>query len=194
MTKIFTTLLIPTAMLTMLITLSGCRNESQAHRQLAEFARQTVRQQSELTRSITDQSAELTQASKELVAADALARQQMIATHGELQQQIGEERNAIDGMRAEVVQDQRVIAAQRHRDPIIATAIENVGFGAICALPLVVCWLVIRGAHNSPITNETCEVLLLELAGETDRFGPPQRRFTPLIFRRPSARTLEDQK
>ena len=182
-----------TAMLTMLITSFGCQNESQAYRQLAEFARQTVQQQSELTRSITDQSAELTQASKELVAADAQARQEMIATHGELQQQIGEERSAIDDMRAEVVQDQRGLAAQRHRDPIIATAIENVGFGAICALPLAVFWLVIRGAHNSPITNETCEVLLLELAGRTDHLGPPRRRFPPLIFRRASARTLEDQ-
>ena len=80
----------------MLITLFGSQNESQAHHQLAEFARQTVRQQSELTCFVTDQSAALTQVSKELVVADALARQQMIVTLGELQQQVGEERSAID--------------------------------------------------------------------------------------------------
>ena len=127
MTNSFKTLLITTAILTltMLVTLSGCQNESQAHRQLAEFARQTVRQQSQLTRAITDQSAELTRASRELVEADAQARQHMVAAQGELQLQIEQERRSLDAMRAEVVQEQRTLAVQRIRAPLIAAAVKG---------------------------------------------------------------------
>lgn len=187
--------LIPaTLAMAILLTTGGCSDEDSATKQeLVDFAKKMVAEQQAASRSLQSQSEQLSAAAKELVASDAVARAELISAGSQLHEGIAQERQELNRARDELVSEQRVLAAQRHRDPIIATAIENVGFAALCLAPLSICWLVIRGAYNSPITNETCEALLLELAGETDRFGPPRRRFPPLIFRRASARTLEDQ-
>jgi len=177
--------LIPATLMTMtmLLMMGGCGSEDSAAKQeLVDFAKQMVSEQQAVSRSLLSQSEQLSVAAKELVASDAVARAELIAANSELQAGIQEERHEVNRMRDELVSEQRAIAMQRHRDPIVAAAIQHVGIALVCIMPLAVCWLVIRGAYHAPVTRETCEILLLEFCGQTNRFGQPS---PPLIETRP---------
>ena len=178
--------LIPaTLMTTLLLTMVGCGSEDSAAKQeLVDFAKQMVSEQQAANRSLQSQSEQLSTAAKELVASDAVARAELISAGSQLHEGISQERHEVNRMRDELVSEQRAIALQRNRDPMVAAAIQHVGIAMVCIMPLAVCWLVIRGAHHAPVTRETTELLLLELSGQTNRFGPRRPRlFPPVIFR-----------
>ena len=160
--------------MTMLLMMGGCGSEDSAAKQeLVDFAKQMVSEQQAVSRSLLSQSEQLSVAAKELVASDAVARAELISANGELQAGIQAERHEVNRMRDELVSEQRAIASQRHRDPIVAAVIQHVGIALVCIMPLAVCWLVIRGAYHAPVTRETCEILLLEFCGQTNRFSQP---------------------
>jgi hypothetical protein len=171
--------------MTMLLMMGGCGSEDSAAKQeLVDFAKQMVSEQQAANRSLQSQSEQLSTAAKELVASDALARAELISAGSQLHEGISQERHEVNRMRDELVSEQRAIASQRNRDPMVAAAIQHVGIAMVCIMPLAVCWLVIRGAHDAPVTRETTELLLLELSGQTNRFGPRRPRFfPPVIFR-----------
>ena len=189
-------LIVATLTATVVITLVGCSDGDAAARQeLVDFARQMVAEQQAASRSLQSQSAQLSTAARELVASDAAARAELISAGSRLHQGIAQQRQELDRARDELVSEQRAIASQRHRDPVIAAAIANVGFAAIGVLPLAVCWLVIRAAQHAPVTDETTQILLLELAGETDRFGDRPRRIdspsAPALSGHPTMKLME---
>ena len=73
----------------------------------------------------------------------------------------------IDALRDQLEDDRRDIAAQRHRDPLIAAAITNIGLILACLLPLVLCVVILRSLRN-PVADEEAltEFLVHEIVAD----------------------------
>ncbi len=170
-----------TLILLMLLAVAGCSKPADMRDQrLAEFAKQSMEQQAkqndriaEQSRAVIEQSQKLVEATKELVAHDAQARQELIAAQEKLTTQLNQQRATIDAGRDQLEQDRREIAQQRHRDPILAAAIQNVGLLIACTLPLIVCIFVIkRMSSREPDDAAVAELLVHELVTDQPRLLP----------------------
>lgn len=175
------------AALLMLVTAAGCSEPPDLRDQrLAEFARQSMAEQRKQNDRIADQSEavvqksqQIAEAAKELVQHDAEARREMVAAQKELHAQLNEQRTAIDVGRDQLEQDRRQLAKQRHREPIIAAAVQNTGLCIACLLPLIVCLFVIRQMRSEePDHAAVAELLVSELTSDQPSLlpGPVMKR------------------
>ena len=69
---------------------------------------------------------QIAEASRRLIEGDAQARRDLLAAQKQLTSELHSERVNLDRQREEMEQERRNIAAQRHRDPMIAQAINAV--------------------------------------------------------------------
>ncbi len=142
----------------MLLTLAGCEED-----ELAKAAREAARQSAEQQRQLVQLQADVAKGASELVEADAKARTELTALQRDLQQdqaEVGRQRDQLES-------DRRDVAQQRHRDPLIAAAITNIGLILACLLPLVLCVVILRSLRN-PVTDEEAltEFLVQEIVAE----------------------------
>lgn len=170
------------------VTISGC--SPAPDERLAEFAQQTMMEQgrqnqrmADQTEAIFDESHQLAEAAKELVERDAEARRELIETQQELTSQLNEQQSAIYTGHDQLEQDRREIAEQRHRDPIIAAVIQNVGLIIACLLPLLIAVQVIWQMQlQEPDHAAVAELLTLELTSEEPLLLPgPRLRQSMLV-------------
>ncbi len=169
--------------LLMLGVVGGCG--SSPDERLADFAEQSMAEQRKQNDRIADQSQavveeshQLAETAKELVEHDAEARRELIAAQQELTSQLNDQQATVDAGRGQLEQDRREIAEQRHRDPIVATAIQNTGLIIGCLLPLIVAVYVIRQMQSQePDHAAVAEMLVLEVTSDEPRLLPgPQLR------------------
>ena len=154
------------AMLTMTLLLAaGCSDSrDERFRQLAE---QSLRQQSEQNKRLAEQSGQIAEASRRLVEGDAEARKELLTAQRHLTSELHSERASIDRRREEMEQERRNIAAQRHRDPVIAQAIGAVGLLLGCLLPLLLAAYIIRAVtQRGDESAALSELLVLEITSE----------------------------
>lgn len=180
-----------TTLMTVLIpaTIVGCSRAPDER--LAEFAQQTMTEQGRQNQRMADQSEavvaeshQLAEAAKELVERDAEARRELIAAQTELTTQLNGQQSAIYTGHEQLEQDRREIAAQRHRDPILAAVIQNFGLMIACLLPLLVAVLVIRQMQSQePDHAAVAELLTLELTSENPLLLPGPGRNRQLLNR-----------
>ena len=171
----------------MLLTVIGCSDTPDMRDQrLAEFAQQAVKEQArqndrmaDQSQAVVEESHQLAETAKELVEHDAEASRELIAAQQELTSQVNDQQATVDAGRGQLEQDRREIAEQRHRDPIVATAIQNTGLIIGCLLPLIVAVYVIRQMQSQePDHAAVAEMLVLEVTSDEPRLlpGPQQRR------------------
>ena len=170
----------------LLLIVIGCSDSPDMRDQrLAEFAAQAVKVQARQNDRMADQSQavvaeshQLAEAAKELVEHDAEARRELIAAQQELTSQLNDQQATVDAGRGQLEQDRRDIAEQRHRDPLVATAIQNTGLVIACLLPLIVAVYVIRQMQSQePDHAAVAEMLVLEVTSDEPRLLPgPQLR------------------
>tara|TARA_R110002095_G_scaffold181639_3_gene158907 strand:- start:788 stop:1384 length:597 start_codon:yes stop_codon:yes gene_type:complete len=161
--------------------IAGCSRSPDER--LAEFAQQTMTEQSRQNQRMADQSEaiveeshQLAEAAKELVERDAEARRELIAAQQKLTSQLNNQQSAIYTGHEQLEQDRREIAEQRHRDPIIAAVIQNVGLIIACLLPLLVAVQVIwQMQSQEPDHAAVAELLTLELTSEEPLLLPGPR-------------------
>lgn len=135
---------------------SGCDSgDERLHRMATEHARQQVEQ----NRRMADMQKDLTDAAKNLVTADAKSRQEMLGLHRDLQS----ERSEIGKQRDGLETDRRQIAEQRRVDPIIAIALQDVGLLIASAMPLIVCWYLLRSVPDSEVDQAVSELLMTDM-------------------------------
>ena len=173
-------------LLLLLLTVIGCSDSPDMRDQrLAEFAEQAVKEQArqndrmaDQSQAVVEESHQLAETAKELVEHDAEARRELIAAQQELTSQLNDQQATVDAGRGQLEQDRREIAEQRHRDPIVATAIQNTGLVIACLLPLIVAVYVIRQMQSQePDHAAVAEMLTLELTSDEPRLLPgPQLR------------------
>ena len=162
----------------LLATIAGCGRSPDER--LAEMAQQTVAEQgrqndrmADQSQAVVEESHQLAEAAKELVEHDAEARRELIAAQTELTSQLNEQQSAIYSGHEQLEQDRRLIAEQRHRDPIVAAVIQNSGLVIACLLPLLVAVFVIRQMQSQePDHAAVAELLTLELTSEQPHLLP----------------------
>ena len=156
----------------LLATIAGCGRSPDER--LADFAQQTMTEQikqndrmADQSQAVVEESHQLAEAAKELVERDAEARRELIAAQQELTTQLNSQQATIYAGHHRLEQDRRLIADQRHRDPIVAAVIQNFGLVIACLLPLLVSVFVIRQMQSQePDHAAVVELLTLELTSE----------------------------
>ena len=164
------------------VTATGCDNSDQ---RLAEYARHSVQQQAQQnehiarqSEAVAKQSQELAEAAHKIVEADAQARQELIAAQREFNGDLQQERGSLDRQREEMEQERQRIAKARHRDPIVAAAIQATGLVLACLLPLLVCAYALRQLARTHQDDEGLNDLLVqEIVAEESllEMHPPSR-------------------
>jgi len=92
----------------------------------------------------------------------------------ELQKNLQVERTHLDQERAKLEEDARQIAANRHRDPLIAGALVSVAGLLVAALPLGLCWHLLRGLYHPGDNGEALgELLVQEMTSSRPLILPP---------------------
>ena len=189
-----------TMFLALLVITAGCGDAPDFRDQrLAEFAQQTMIEQRKQNERIADQSeavvqesSQLAETAKKLVEHDAQTRRELIAAQTELTSQLNQQQSVVYAGRDQLERERQQIAEKRHRDPVIAAAIENAGLAMACLLPLIVCLYVIRQMHTQePDHAAVAELLIQEFSGDQPRlFSGPLWR--PLALEHHEDRRLSD--
>lgn len=163
--------LISAVLLTLLTTI-GCGPAPDARDpRLADFAKHSTEQQArqneamaKQSQAVVEESQKLAQTAEKLVESDAKARAEMVAAQERLNNQLDQQRAAVDTGREQLEQERKQIAAQRHRDPIVAASIQTVGLIVAALLPLIICVYVIKQmCRDEPDDRAVAELLVAEL-------------------------------
>ena len=145
---------------------------------MAEQRKQNDRM-ADQSQAVVEESHQLAETAKILVERDAEARRELIAAQSEMTTQLNEQQSAIHTGHQQLEHDRREIAEQRHRDPIIAAVIQNIGLTLACLLPLLVAMFVFWQIQSQePDHAAVAELLILEMTADEPRLLPgpmPQR-------------------
>jgi len=168
-----------TAALLILLTVTGCSRDMRDQR-LADFAERSMQEQSRQnehiarqSQAVVDESQKLAEAAQQLVESDADARAEMIAAQERLTGHLDQQRAAVNAAYDELEQERKQIAERRHRDPILAAAIQNTALIVACLLPLIVCIFVIRQMTRiEPDDGAVAELLVSELTADQPTLLP----------------------
>ena len=165
-------------LMTTLLLATGCGDSrDERYRRLAEHA---LDEQAQQNKRLAEQSKQIVDASKRLIEGDAEARRDLLAAQKQLSSELHSERAGIDRQREEMEQERRNIATQRHRDPVIAQAINAFGLTLACLLPLLLAAYVIRAVNqDGDDSAELGKLLVMEITAEQPLLLP--------VFPRPVA-------
>lgn len=155
-----------------MVCIAGCDEEEK----LVEMAEKHLASQAEQNRNVVELQREVAQGARELVEADSKSRQDIVTLHREVQEEraeFGKQRDALE-------EDRREIAQQRHWDSLTAAAITAGGFLICCALPLLLCFYLIRKPDEPVEDREVVDVLLYDLVSEKPLLLP-RGEFSPAI-------------
>jgi len=155
--------------LLLLLTACGCDETDQ---RLTEMARDAANRQAEQNRQMAALQKQVAEGSARLVEAEAKARGEFTTLQRDLQQSqadVGRQRDLLEGER-------RGIAGQRHRDPIIATTIMDIGLVLACLLPLLLAAYALYCLRDPGQTDSgLAELLVAEITAEEPLLLPPPR-------------------
>jgi TolA-binding protein len=147
----------------LLVVVASCDEEDE---RLARFAAESTRQQAEQNREMAQLNREVAQSHQELIG---------------LQHNLEEQQVQVNQQRDHLEAERREIAKLRHRDPIIAAAISNVGLVLACLLPLALAGYLLYCLRGRSDDEAVGELLIEELT--TDR---------PLLLPRAPDRPTEE--
>jgi hypothetical protein len=153
----------------LMLMIAGCTGSDP---RLVEMAREHAARQAESQRQMVDLQKQVAEGSRQLVESDAKAREDLTALQHSLradQAEVGQQRDQLE-------KDRREIAVQRHRDPIIAAILMDVGIVLACLLPLAVCVYVLWSVCQSCDSDSAvAELLVQELVASEPRLLLPGR-------------------
>jgi len=140
-----------------LVVAASCNEEDE---RLARFAEESTRQQAGQNREMSQLNREVAHAHKDLVR-----------LHHDLEVQHAE----VNRQRDQLESERREIAEQRHRDPILAAAINSVGLILACLIPLALAGYLLSGLRNQRDDPVVTELLIEEITSEQPMLLPPPR-------------------
>ena len=145
------------------LLMSGCDEDER----LARMAQQSTERQAEQNREMAKLNQQVSENAKQLVERDAQCRSDLNKLQHQVHQAATAERQNLDRQRESLESERRDIATKRHRDPIIASAIMQVGLVLACLLPLVFCVYLLRAQRNEEVSEQVvAELLMHELVAE----------------------------
>ena len=134
--------------------------EESSDERLAWYGQESTRQQAEQNREMAQLNREVAQAHQELIG---------------LQHNLEEQQVQVNRQRDQPESERRAIARQRHRDPIIAAAIGNVGLILACLIPLALAGYLLYCLRNQKDGPVVTELLIEEMTAEQPTLLPPPR-------------------
>jgi hypothetical protein len=167
-----------TILLVLIATMIGCEEDEQ----LARMAQEHARRQAAQSQQMAQLQQEVAQGTRELVEANDRAQQAVGSLHRDIQT----ERSEVGRQRDLLEEDRKQIAEQRHRDPIIAATIMQVGMVVACVLPLILCWYLLHREPAQADDAAVAEVLFEDLTAETPLLLPSPTMHRPAIEREDS--------
>jgi hypothetical protein len=132
----------------------GCDSD---HR-VVEISRESLNRQAEQNAQMAKQSQAVTETTHELIKAESTVQ----SDASQLQQELHTERSTLDQQRLDLENERRSLAVERQRDPIIAETIKGLAIVIAAALPLVVCWCLVRSLFLSTSEDFTAAEILIE--------------------------------
>jgi len=168
---------------TLILLMIGC--EDPTDERLLNMAQRHSQRQAEQSQQMLALQQEVAAGSRDLVEADARAREELVTQQSGVNQQ-----------RDQLEQDRKAIASQRYRDPLIAAVITHLGMIALCLLPLIICWQLLRQPVKPVSDQELSEILLNDLVNPEPQFLLPQEQSQRLATGQPPPDLLshsEDQ-
>ena len=155
--------LLVVAVAVLLVPLMGCGHSDE---RLARLAEQSLRQQAEQNREMSELNREVAQTHQELIG---------------LQHDLEGQQAEVNHQRDQLESERREIAKQRHRDPIIAAAINNVGLVLACLVPLALAGYLLYCLRDQSDDQAVGEILIEELVSEQPALLPPPHADTAVI-------------
>ena len=182
------------------VSRQSMERQAEQNREIAQQSRQVVQASGEMVQAEAKARQDVLELQKQLVQSEDKARQELLAIQGDLvqrdaqsrqelnqfQQQVHaagqEERQRLDEQRQTVEAERRQLAEQRHRAPLIAAAITQVGMLLLCALPLALCMYLLYVLRQSgPQDDALTELLIEEMAAEQPRLLSDSHRLPPAL-------------
>ena len=142
----------------LLLAMVSC--DDSGDERLAWLAQENTRQQAEQNREMAQLNREVAQAHQELIGLQHNLEEQQV--------QINDQRDLLESERRE-------IANHRHRDPIIAAAISNVGLVLACLIPLALAGYLLYCLRDQKDDPVVAELLIEEMISEQPTLLPPPR-------------------
>jgi hypothetical protein len=142
------------AAIAMTVIYLGCDSDQRA----VEISRESLNRQAEQNAQMAKQSQAVTETTHELIKAESTVQ----SDANQLQQQLHTERSTLDQQRQDLENERRSLATERQRDPIIAESIKGLAIVVAAALPLVVCWYLVRSLFLSASEDFTATEILIE--------------------------------
>ena len=130
---------------------------------LIDLSERSLARQAEQSQQMAQQSTEVVQATRQLVEADAQARQELITAQTQLQSDLHTERTSLDRQHETLEGERKELAAQRHREPIVAAAIVQAAALLACVLPIVLCFFILSALRRESTDGVLEDLLILEL-------------------------------
>ena len=142
------------AAIAMTVIYLGCDSDQR----VVEISRESLNRQAEQNAQMAKQSQAVTETTHELIKAETTVQ----SDASQLQQELHSERSTLDQQRQDLENERRSLAAERQRDPIIAESIKGIALVVAAALPLVVCWYLVRSLFLSTSEDFTAAEILIE--------------------------------
>lgn len=162
-----------------MITMIGCEDEDQ---RVAAVATAAAERQAQQSAEMAKAHAQLTHGARELVESAGRSQESLVTIQRELetqQSEIGRQRDLLE-------KERQTIATQRRTDPIIANAVLQIGLLIVCALPLIVCWYVLRDLGQNNAEEPIGEILIEDLTSERPLLLPEPKAPIPAAGHLPS--------
>ena len=134
----------------------GC-NENE---QVAKVAIDAAERQAEQNQQMAQNTREVTQGSKQLIAADAQSRQELI----EMQRDLQDEQSRVGGLRDELEDERREIAAERLTESQLGPLLKSCAAAALCIVTIGFCWVLLHGLRHDDVGQTLSELLVEEFA------------------------------
>ncbi|HEV3302405.1 MAG TPA: hypothetical protein VG055_22310 [Planctomycetaceae bacterium] len=148
---------IPHTVIVAMLIFLGCDSDQR----VVEVSRESLNRQAERNAEMARQGQAVTETTHELIKAESTVQ----SDANQLQQQLHDERSALDQQRQDLESERRSLSAERQREPIIAESIKGVALVIAAALPLVVCWYLVRSlALSTSEDSAAAEILIEQLA------------------------------
>ncbi|MCA9095631.1 MAG: hypothetical protein KDA68_19260 [Planctomycetaceae bacterium] len=152
----------------LLLATSSCADPDQ---RLLELSRRSLHTQASQNAQQAEQSQAVAEATRELLSSQKSATDQQHA----LQQQLHSERQQLNARRETLDDERRKLDVARIREPLIAEALLTITSWSLAAIPLILCWLLLRRREEVPVEPLMTELLLEELTVEQSRRLPQQQ-------------------
>lgn len=147
------------------VGIAGCNEKDKLVRQMASEA---MAEQGSQNRAMADLNRDVALATRRIAEEQAETRQAYVDAQKQLQKQ----RIELDQHRDSLEDERRQIARERHRDPIIAAALFQLGLLAACLSPLILCWALLHRDRTESSDAELNELLIEDMVADEPKCLP----------------------